>query len=59
MLDFMTAQEAAKKWGITIRRVQVLCSEGKILGAQKYTSVWAIPRNEEKPRDERIMRRKK
>ena len=54
MFEFMTAKEAAEKWGITVRRVQLLCTEGRIPGAKKYASVWAIPRDSEKPKDERI-----
>ncbi len=49
MIEYMTAQEAANKWGITVRRVQILCSNGRIIGATKHASVWAIPRNAEKP----------
>lgn len=49
MIEYMTAQEAASKWGITVRRVQVLCSSGRIVGATKHASVWAIPRGAEKP----------
>ena len=49
MHEYVTAQEAAQKWGITVRRVQVLCSNGRIPGARKHASVWAIPRNAEKP----------
>ncbi|TVX23369.1 helix-turn-helix domain-containing protein, partial [Streptococcus pneumoniae] len=30
---YITAKEAAKKWGISDRRVRILCSEGKIHGA--------------------------
>jgi len=53
MNDYMTAKEAAEKWGITVRRVQVLCSEGRISGAMKYASVWAIPKIAKKPDDKR------
>lgn len=45
----MTAQEASAKWGITVRRVQIFCNEGRIPGARKHASVWAIPHNAEKP----------
>ena len=30
---FMTVKQAAEKWGISDRRIRVLCSEGKIPGA--------------------------
>lgn len=55
MFDYITAKEAAEKWGISQRRVQLLCVQGRIKGAQKYASVWAIPKDAEKPKDERII----
>lgn len=54
MFEYMTAKEAADKWGISQRRVQVLCVEGRIPGAKKYASVWAIPKDAEKPKDIRV-----
>ena len=30
VMDYMTAREASEKWGITQRRVQILCAQGKI-----------------------------
>lgn len=57
-MEFMTAKEAAEKWGITPRRVQVLCAEGRIPGAWRLGNAWAIPINSEKPRDERTLHRK-
>lgn len=53
-MKFMTAKEAAEKWGITSRRVQVLCAEGRILGVWRLGNAWAIPMNSEKPCDGRI-----
>ena len=29
---FMTVKQASEKWGISDRRIRVLCSEGKIPG---------------------------
>lgn len=39
----LTAKEAAQKWGVTPRRVQSLCNEGKIEGAQRFGRAWMIP----------------
>lgn len=50
----MTIKETAKKWGIGARRINTLCQEGRIPGAQKFGKSWAIPNNANKPRDERI-----
>lgn len=53
-MEFMTIQEAANKWGISSRRIQVLCSEGRLPGAIKFGRQWAIPTDVEKPNDARI-----
>lgn len=50
----MTVKEAAKQWGITGRRVTVLCKEGRIEGAHKKGRSWMIPIDSEKPSDNRI-----
>lgn len=52
-VDYITAQEASEKWGITRRRVQILCSEGRVNGAIKIANLWVIPKNAEKPDDAR------
>ncbi len=51
--EFMTASQAAKKWNISQRRVQVLCMNGRIFGVFKLGENWAIPANAEKPTDGR------
>lgn len=53
MTEYMTAAQAAKKWDISQRRVQVLCSEGRIEGVFKLGENWAIPVNSPKPNDAR------
>lgn len=55
-MDYITAQEAAEKWGISRRRVQILCVEGRIDGAVKKANLWLIPKSVEKPIDGRIHR---
>ncbi len=54
MDNFITIKETADLWGITPRRVQKLCAEGKIDGATKFGRDWAIPANAEKPKDGRV-----
>jgi len=53
-MDYMTIQTASTKWGISERRIQVLCAEGRLIGAQKFGRQWAIPAELEKPSDARI-----
>ena len=50
----MTIKEAAEKWGLSGRRIQTLCAQGRIEGAIKIGSYWAVPKEAEKPKDERI-----
>ncbi|MDP4182419.1 MAG: hypothetical protein Q8942_15180 [Bacillota bacterium] len=38
-MDYITAQEAADKWGISRRRVQILCVNGRINGAVKKANM--------------------
>jgi len=52
-MEYMSAKEAASKWGITDRRVQVLCEEGRIDGVFRLGNAWAIPADAEKPKDAR------
>lgn len=54
MLEYISASEAAKKWGISERRVQKLCEENRISGVIKFSRMWLIPKNAEKPLDKRL-----
>lgn len=42
-MDFVTVKDAAEKWGVTPRRVQILCSQGRIKGAVRFGKSWMIP----------------
>lgn len=53
MLEYISAPEAAKKWGISERRVQKLCEENRISGVSKIGYMWLIPKEAEKPADAR------
>ncbi|EII0699923.1 DNA-binding protein [Campylobacter lari] len=55
-MEFMSAREAADKWGISQRRVAILCSESRIDNATMVGNMWIIPVTAEKPIDARITR---
>ncbi len=40
---YLTVKEVADKWGVTPKRVQVLCIAGRIEGASKFGREWATP----------------
>jgi excisionase family DNA binding protein len=52
-MDYISIKEAAKKWGISERRIQKLCEENRIPGVIRFSRVWAIPKDTEKPVDKR------
>lgn len=54
---FMTVKQAAEKWGISDRRIRVLCAEGKIPGAYQEGRGWKIPVDAVKPADGRYRSR--
>ena len=53
-MEYMSITQAAEKWGITQRRIQVLCKEERVPGAIRIGYVWAIPADAEKPKDARV-----
>ncbi len=57
MFEYMTVQEAAKKWELSERRVQKLCAEDRIDGVIHLSRVWLIPKEASKPADGRRKKR--
>lgn len=45
IMEYMSAPQAAEKWGISECRIQRLCLENRVEGAIKFSRVWAIPTN--------------
>ena len=57
-MDYITVREAAEKWNISLRLAQKFCTEGRIPGARKFGSTWAIPAAADKPEDLRRAKKK-
>lgn len=55
-MEYLTSVEMSEKWGITGRRISVLCAEGRIEGAIKKGKTWLIPAETKKPADARFKR---
>ena len=53
-MKYLSTFEVAEKWGISHRRVGILCNENRIPGAQRAGGRWIIPENAEKPADARV-----
>ena len=52
-MEYIKASKAAEKWGISPRRVRVLCAEGKINGVIRKGNLYMIPTAAPKPMDGR------
>ena len=53
-MKYLSVTQTAEKWGISTRRIQILCKEERIPGAMRIGSVWAIPDYADKPKDARV-----
>ncbi|MEA4973735.1 hypothetical protein SDC9_162400 [bioreactor metagenome] len=53
-MNYISVTETAKKWGISQKRVQVLCRGRRIDGVMRVGNVWIIPDDAQKPTDARI-----
>ena len=53
-MNTMTIHEASIKWGISERRIRLLCSSGRIHGAAKVGNTWILPSDSAKPIDSRL-----
>ena len=42
-MDFITVKEAAEKWGVSVRRVQILCAQERVKGAYRFGKSYMIP----------------
>ena len=57
-MNYIKVSEAAEKWGISARRVRLLCSNGKIEGVIQKGKLYYIPENAEKPADGRVKKKR-
>lgn len=53
-MDYISIRQLSGKWGISTRRIQILCRDGCIPGTIRIASTWAVPADAEKPKDARI-----
>ena len=53
-MEYIKVSEAAEKWGISSRRVRILCAEGKIAGIIRKGNLYMIPESAQKPADGRF-----
>ncbi len=52
-MKYLKVSEAATKWGISARRVRLLCEQGRIAGVERKGNLYMIPEDAEQPVDAR------
>lgn len=52
-MDYLTTLEMSQEWGISARRIALLCEQNRVTGAIKKGKTWLIPSNAVKPVDKR------
>ena len=57
-MEYITVREAAEKWGVSERRINQYCSEGRIHGTERFGGSWAIPVDAKKPGDLRKQKKR-
>ncbi|WP_041669534.1 MerR family transcriptional regulator [Acetobacterium woodii] len=57
-MDYLTATELSKKWGVSNRMIAYYCKTKKLNGAIKKGKTWLIPVNTKKPADKRCSKDK-
>lgn len=57
-MEYIKVSQAAEKWGLSPRRVRILCAENKIWGVVKKGKLYMIPANAPRPIDGRTLRGK-
>jgi len=55
-MEYRSVAQIAEQWGISDRRVRILCQQGKIDGVIRKGRAWLIPADAEKPTDGRTTR---
>lgn len=53
-MGYLSIRQTSEKWNLSARWINDLCIEGRIPGAMKIGSYWAIPEEAEKPKAARI-----
>lgn len=53
-MGYLSIKQTSEKWSLSVRWINDFCKEGRIPGAVKIGSYWAIPEDAEKPKDARI-----
>ena len=57
-MNFVSSSEKAKEWGISQRRVAILCKGGRVPGAELVGNRWFMPTDAVKPEDPRKAKKK-
>ena len=49
-MKYLSIAQTAERWGISTRRIQILCGEGRVPGAIRIGTVWGFQRTQRSQR---------
>lgn len=55
-MEYIKVSKAAEKWGLSPRRVRILCAQNRIEGVIRKGKLYMIPENAQKPSDARALK---
>lgn len=58
-MEYLKVSEIAKKWGLSTRRVRLLCAQGRIAGVVRKGNLYFIPSDAPQPTDARTYAKRK
>lgn len=58
-MEYLKVSEAATKWGISARRVRLLCAQGRVAGVVRKGNLYYIPADAPQPVDARTYSKRK
>ena len=58
-MEYLKVSEIAEKWGISSRRVRLLCEQGRIAGVERRGKLYFIPADAPQPVDARVYTKRK
>ena len=58
-MEYLKVSEVAKKWGISTRRVRLLCAQGRVAGVVRKGNLYYIPADAPQPTDARTYAKRK
>ena len=58
-MEYLKVSDVAKKWGLSTRRIRLLCAQGRVAGVVRKGNLYYIPADAPRPKDARTYAKSK